>query len=78
MQKKEKEVLIINTVVPNSAIKFLLNCITIINLGWSKNQEVQLMGMSVATIVSNVFGYFLIISLNVGLAFEVGRKIKDH
>jgi hypothetical protein len=43
-------------------------------LYWSRNHDVQLMGMGVATLFSFVFGYLLIISLNLGLAYEIGRR----
>lgn len=32
------------------------------------------MGMGVATLFSFVFGYLIIVSLNLGLAYEIGRK----
>lgn len=41
---------------------------------WSKNHDVQLMGMGIATLFSFVFGYLVIISLNLGLTYEISRK----
>ena len=43
-------------------------------MNWSKNQDFQLVGMGVATLFSYVFGYLVIISLNIGLNYEISRK----
>lgn len=53
----------------------LLACTTIlINMNWSKNQDFQLVGMGIATLFSYAFGYLVIVSLNIGLNYEISRK----
>lgn len=64
----------INYIVPNVICKLLASTSILINLWWSRNQEVQLMGMGVASLFSQALGYLLIISLNLGLGYEISRK----
>lgn len=64
----------INYIVPNVICKLLASTTILINLWWSRSQEVQLMGMGVASLFSQALGYLLIISLNLGLGYEIGRK----
>lgn len=59
----------INYLVPNAICKLLSSGAILINLYWSKDQEVQLVGMGVATLFSFVFGYLLIVNLNLCLAY---------
>lgn len=64
-----RQILDLNTLVPFSLCKLLACGTILINMQWSKNQEVQLVGMGVATLFSFVFGYLVIISLNIGLSY---------
>ena len=43
-------------------------------MNWSKNQDFQLVGMGIATLFSYAFGYLVIVSLNIGLNYEISRK----
>ena len=70
----QSELVGINYLLPNAVCKLLASGSILINLYWSKNHEVQLMGMGVATLFSFAFGYLIIISLNLSLAYEIGRK----
>lgn len=67
----------INYLVPNAICKLLASGTILVNLYWAKNQQVQLMGMSIATLFSFVFGYLIIISWNLTLAFQIGRRRHD-
>ena len=64
----------INYIVPNVICKLLASAAILINLSWSRNHEVQLMGMGVASLFSQALGYLVVISLNLGLSYEIGRK----
>jgi|JI6StandDraft_1071083.scaffolds.fasta_scaffold08706_8 MATE family multidrug resistance protein len=60
----------------------LVNTILIlINVYHNKRSEHQLIGMGLGTVFSNIIGYLLISSLNIGLACEIARareKKKDR
>ena len=64
----------INLIIPNVICKLLASTAILINLWWSRSHEVQLMGMGVASLFSQALGYLFIISLNLGLGYEIGRK----
>ncbi len=68
-KKQQTELTGINYLVPNAICKLLASGAILINLYWSKNHEVQLMGMGVATLFSFAFGYLAIICLNLSLAY---------
>lgn len=55
----------------------LNGAIIVINLWWSQKSEFLTVGMGFATIFSFVCGYLLIISLNIGLTYEISRKRND-
>lgn len=59
----------INYLVPNAICKLLSSAAILINLYWSKSHDVQLVGMGVATLFSFIFGYLLIVNLNICLAY---------
>ena len=62
---------LISNILPNTICKLLNNAVIIINLWWSKYHDPSLdpIGMGLASIFSFVFGYLLIMSLNVGLTY---------
>jgi hypothetical protein len=68
---------ILSHIVPNTITKLLNNAIIVINLWWAQKSEFLTVGMGFATIFSFVFGYLLIISLNIGLTYEISRKRND-
>ncbi len=68
---------VLSYIVPNTLCKLLNNAIIVINLWWAQKNEFLTVGMGFATIFSFVFGYLLIISLNIGLTYEISRKRND-
>lgn len=64
-------------ILPNTLCKLLNNAMILINLWWSRDQGILLVGMGLATIFSFVFGYLIIMSLNIGLTYEISRKKND-
>lgn len=68
---------ILSHIIPNTICKLLNNAIIIINLWWAQNNKFLMVGMGFATIFSFVCGYLLIISLNIGLTYEISRKRSD-
>jgi len=72
--RKDEDLKGINYLVPNAICKLLASGVILINLYWSQNHEVQLIGMGVATLFSFAFGYLIIICLNLCLAYEIGKK----
>lgn len=68
---------ILSHIVPNTLCKLLNGAIIVINLWWAQKSEFLTVGMGFATIFSFVFGYLLIISLNIGLTYEISRKRDD-
>lgn len=71
---KPAELTGINYLVPNAVCKLLASGTILVNLYWAKDHEVQLVGMNIATLFSFAFGYLLIISLNLSLAYEIGGR----
>ncbi len=68
---------ILSHVLPNTLCKILSNAVIIINLWWARRNPTFKIGMGLSTIFSFVFGYLLIISLNIGLTYEISRKRND-
>jgi Na+-driven multidrug efflux pump len=68
----------IHYLIPNAICKLLASGAILINFYWSKNHEVQLIGMGVAMLFSFAFGYLIIICLNLSLAYSIGRKRNSY
>jgi hypothetical protein len=69
IENKVKHRHMMDHVLPNTVCKLLNNAVIIINLWWSQDHDILVEGMGIATIFSFVFGYLIIISLNIGLTY---------
>lgn len=55
-------------VIPTTVSMLVNTILILINVYHNKRHEHQLIGMSLGTVFSNIIGYLLISSLNIGLA----------
>jgi len=60
-------------VIPTTVCMLVNTILILINVYHNKRSEHQLIGMGLGTIFSNIIGYLLISSLNIGLACEISR-----
>lgn len=64
-------------IVPISVAMLSNTFLTLINVYHNNNTPNSFFGLNLGTIFSNVLGYLLIISLNIGLGSEISKILTD-